>query len=330
MEDEYIPRRRLAITIPAAIAVISVGTVVGGIVGYTSNELFSEPVVVMPPPEVIKEELTEAELRVLAEDLLANEQDKALQAQARVQTLQEELLAKESELAKLKSKKSAEGAAQRGRLKEELAFLRVQLAQAEEERNELRKQLKQTLRELDFQIVQTKKFKEKAKRYKMESTINLWGAFVANAKTKICDKGTKKRHQKCYTAVEGAMNSQISGRFKVCVDTYQSVPVLRKQKKGDAMPRHSQRLSEDNKFTKKGWYVLFCDPTLPEAGDQDLRGDEVPTWRSTYGSDDPAAGTGDTQPAPGSDNSPPPSNNEPPPPAGGDDLDELDLDDFEF
>ena len=103
----------------------------------------------------------------------------------------------------------------------------------------------------------------------MESTINLWGAFVSDAKTKICDRGTKKRHQKCYAAVEGAMNSQISGRFKVCVDTYQSVPVLRKQKKGDPMPRHSQRLSEDNKFTKKGWYILFCDPTLPEAGIED-------------------------------------------------------------
>ena len=75
MEDEYTPRRRLAVTVPAAIAVIAVGTIVGGIVGYTSNELFSEPVVVMPPPEVIKEELTEAELRVLAEDLLASEQD---------------------------------------------------------------------------------------------------------------------------------------------------------------------------------------------------------------------------------------------------------------
>jgi len=334
VEDEYIPRRRLSVTLPAAAAVILVGTVVGGIVGYTSNALFSEPVVVMPPPEVIKEELTEAELRALAEDLIANEQTKALDAQARVQTLQEELIAKEAELAKLRkaAKGSAEGAASRSRLKEELAFLRVQLAQAEEERNELRKQLKQTLRELDFQISQTKKFKLKAKRYKMESTTNLWGAFVATAKTKICDKGTRKRHGKCYAAVEGAMSSQIRGKFTVCVDTYQSVPVLKQKKKGDPMPNYSQRLAEDNKFTKKGWYILFCDPTLPEAGDRDLEGDDVPTWRGTYG--DPE-GTTDAGTAP---SSPPPAAT--PSASSGSssgstgsstgDLDELDLDDFEF
>ena len=29
--------------------------------------------------------------------------------------------------------------------------------------------------------------------------------------------------------------------------------------------------------------MLFCDPTLPEAGDDDLKGDDVPTWKSTYG-----------------------------------------------
>jgi hypothetical protein len=326
VEDEYTPRRRLSVTVSAAVAVVLVGAIVGGIVGYTGGALFSEPVVVMPPAEIIKEQLTEAELRALAEDLIASEQDKALQAQARVQTLQEELLAKQAELASLKKKKTVEGIAARTRLNEELAFLRVQLAQAEEERNELRKQLKQTLRELDFQIVQTKKFKEKAKRYKMESTTNLWGAFIANAKTKICDKGTKKRHQKCYAAVEGAMSSQVRGRFTVCVDTYQSVPVLRQNKRNDAMPRYSQRLPEDNKFTKKGWYVLFCDPTLPEAGDPDLRGDEVPTWRGTYGSPEEEASTND---APPRQDAPPPRNS-PSENNDRDDLDDLDLDDFEF
>jgi hypothetical protein len=26
------------------------------------------------------------------------------------------------------------------------------------------------------------------------------------------------------------------------------------------------RLADDNKFTKSGWVIVFCDPTLPEAG----------------------------------------------------------------
>ncbi len=191
--------------------------------------------------------------------------------------------------------------------------------------------MQQTLKELDFKISQTKKFKKKAKRYKMESTTNLWGAFVATAKTKICDRGTRKRHEKCYAAVDSSMNSTIRGKFTVCVDTYQSVPVLKQKKKNDSMPRYSQRLAEDNKFTKKGWYILFCDPTLPEAGDRDLEGDDVPTWRETYGEPEGSAGStgsGTTGSAP------PPSN----PPSGSSgnagsssgDLDELDLDDFEF
>ena len=32
-------------------------------------------------------------------------------------------------------------------------------------------------------------------------------------------------------------------------------------------------LNQENKFTKN-WYVIFCDPTLPEARDRDL--DDVP------------------------------------------------------
>jgi hypothetical protein len=135
---------------------------------------------------------------------------------------------------------------------------------------------------LDFQVSQSKKFKRKAKRYKMESTSNLWSAFKASAKTKICNRGTKKRHDKCYAAVDESMGSQVRGRFTVCVDTYQSVPVLKYIEKGAAMPRYSDKLSQDSKFTKK-WYVLFCDPTLPEASDQDLKGDDVPTYKSTYG-----------------------------------------------
>ena len=117
----------------------------------------------------------------------------------------------------------------------------------------------------------------------MESTTNLWSAFVANSKVKICNRGSKRRHEKCHAAVEEALANTMRARFTVCVDTYQSVPVLKKAEKGEALPRYGAKLSEDNKFTKKGWYVLFCDPTLPEARDKDLEGDDVPTWKSTYG-----------------------------------------------
>jgi hypothetical protein len=281
MEDEYTPRSERKMGRTAVILVALAAIVIGTIAGIVGHSVFSEPVVIMPPAEIIKQELTEAELRELASDLIASEQDKAKNAQARVQLLEGELEAKEAELRTLKGNK-AKNTARRNQLKEEMAFLRVQLASAEEERDALRKELKQTIKELDFQVSQSKKFKRKAKRYKMESTSNLWSAFKASAKTKICNRGTKKRHEKCYAAVDEAMGSQVRGRFTVCVDTYQSVPVLKFMEKGAAMPRYSEKLNQDSKFTKK-WYVLFCDPTLPEASDRDLEGDDVPTYKSTYG-----------------------------------------------
>ena len=285
MEDEYIPSNRMQIKKIHGFLLILITTAIGVISGVTGHEMFAEPVVIMPPPEVIKEELTEAELRMLAEELIATEADKAAVAIDRVNALQAELAAKEAELAKLKGDK-ANGSVARGRLSEEISFLQVQLASAEEERDSLRKELKQAVKELDFQVNQSRKFKRKAKRYKMESTTNLWSAFLANAKVKICNRGTKKRHIKCNAAVEEALNTQMRARFTVCVDTYQSVPVLKKAGKGDTLPRYSAKLSQDNKFTKKGWHILFCDPTLPEAGDQDLVGSDVATWKSTYGVDE--------------------------------------------
>ena len=112
----------------------------------------------------------------------------------------------------------------------------IDMLSAEEEREALRKELKQTIKELDFQVAQSQKYKRKAKRYKMESTTNLWSAFLANAKVKICDRGSRKRHEKCHVAVEEALSSQIRSRFTVCVDTYQSVPVLKQVAKSDTIP----------------------------------------------------------------------------------------------
>jgi len=279
----------------ATIAIIS-AMLVAVIGGWAGHEMFTEPVVIMPAPEVIKEALTEAELRMLAEDLIASETLRAQDAISRVATLQEALTAKESELNELKGAKTKSAKA-KGRLNDEIAFLRIQLASAEDQRDSLRVELKQAIKALDFQVVQSKKFKRKAKRYKMESTTNLWSAFLANAKVNICNRGTKKRHERCNSAVSEALANQMRARFMVCVDTYQSVPVLKQARKGDTMPRYAQKLSQDNKFTKKGWYVLFCDPTLPEAPDDDLQGDDVPTWKSTYEVD----GDGNTVPSHGRD-----------------------------
>ena len=95
----------------------------------------------------------------------------------------------------------------------------------------------------------------------------------------ICDRGTRKRHAKCHAAVDEALSAKQNEHFTMCVDTYQAVPVLKKTDRGAQIPVHAEWLPDDNKFTRKGWYISFCDPTLPEARDWEL--DEVATPQPT-------------------------------------------------
>ena len=69
----------------------------------------------------------------------------------------------------------------------------------------------------------------KAQKYRKESTENLWSAFQAQAKVVGCDRGTKRRHAKCYEAFDTALSSKMWKKFQTCVDTYQAVPVLKKK-----------------------------------------------------------------------------------------------------
>lgn len=277
-DDDSPARRGISLAAPAAFLSLFIGIVAGGAVGYAAHALLAVPEVVIPPPQVIKDEISDEDLANLCSELTEDEKTKVQTAQRRVDDLQQRLAARESELEGLR--KSAEGdeakkkaAGKKWReMEEEVASLRVQLAEAESERDTLRTELKATLVQLDKQILETKKFKAKAIKYQKESTANLWSAFNNNAKVQICDRGTRNRHEKCHEAVEAAFSSAMQERFSTCVDSYQAVPVLRKAEKDEVLPQFADWLPDDNKFTKKGWYVVFCDPTLPEAGDPDLVG----------------------------------------------------------
>ena len=255
---------------------------------------------------VERPEMTEEQLLALCAELVEDGQTKAMKAQGRVQTLQDDLAAKEEELAKLKSqdikdeKRRAAATKKWRQMEAELETLRSQLTEAETERDTLRNELKDTLVELDKSIAETKKFKKKAKvyrakaiQYKTESTENLWKSFGAEAKVEVCDRGSRKRHEKCHSAVLSALTPAIRKKFEQCVDTYQAVPVLRQLEKGEKMPHLAQELPNDNKFTKKGWVIIWCDPTLPEAGDNilsepdpELDGPDEPSGRDVLSEPD--------------------------------------------
>lgn len=272
MENQSSNSRGLALPLPAVILAVLLGGAFGGAVGFIAHGMVTPPPA-PPEPQVIKEALTPDELADLCKDEVEPERKALLQAHDRVKSLESDIATKEAEIAQLK--KDAEKDASRKEaaskkwkeMENEIASLRVQLAQATQERDQLMTELQSTIKELNTEIKARKKAEALAEHYKSESTENLWSAFTNNAKVEVCDRGTRKRHDKCHEAVEAAFAPAMKERFKTCVDTYQAVPVLKQiEKKTDTLPAFAEWLPDDNKFTNKGWYIIFCDPTLPEAG----------------------------------------------------------------
>lgn len=246
---------------------------IGG--GWGLHALLEEPVqVVVTEPEIIKQELTAEEIEAFCEDEVQTERQALTTAQDRVVDLQATLDAREAELRQLQ--KDAEGDAEKRaaaarkwkEMEAEIERLTADLGSAEQERDQLLVQLKETVEALDAQIKETEHQRKRAERYKDESQVNLWSSFQYESKTKICNRGTTRRHEKCYEAVDDAM-AGVETRFLECVDTYQSTPMLvhaeRSDRRADNLPPFAEWLSEDTRFTNKGWYIQFCDPTLPEA-----------------------------------------------------------------
>lgn len=239
-------------------------------------------------------QFTEEELAEICKDF-TEEKRSVLDVQSELETLQKELEERESELDRLRGdienkkiedeEKRAAAKRRWNKLQEEIATLQVKLASVEKERDELRVELKETVKKLDYQISQTKKYKAKAKKYKKQSTKNLWQAFTAEARNQGCNRGSKKRHEKCWEAFDLSMSDTMKQRFTTCVNTYQAVPILKKAERGESLPSFSEWLSKENKYTK-GWYVIFCDPSLPEKGDPDLDETVTPTRRKKEPVDD--------------------------------------------
>ena len=254
---------------PLAIAGLVIGAISGGVVGWIAHTMTAEPQVVEKQTEVEKQ-LTETEIEALCKEVTPDERSKLLGAQRKVEDLEAMLAEKEALLTELKGKQETDAARRQAAAKQwkdmesEIEQLKAERDAAVTERDELRTELQQTLKELDKQIVRAETFKAKAKEFKRKSTENDWSAFMAQAKLEICDKGTRKRHDKCHEAVEAALGPSVVNKFETCIDSYQARPQLRESVKGEELPNFAEWLPDDSKFTKKGWYIVFCDPTLPE------------------------------------------------------------------
>ena len=268
----------------------------GVVLGWFGSQVLTEPTVITTELQVEEkeQELTEEELARLCAGNVQEHKDGILDLQKKVKGLQSTLEEKEKELDTLRIESEKSNTPQISKrqqeLESELATLRVQLAATEQERDSLRTELKQTITKLDSQIRETKKYKSKAKKYKRRSVENLWKAFVADAKVQGCDRGSRRRHEKCWAEFNSVMTEESPHRqrFMTCVNTYQAVPVLRKAKMFEKLPSFATWLSGEKKQGKfiKGWYILFCDPSLPtNTEDPDLGDEPQPTKTKTKWSD---------------------------------------------
>lgn len=264
--------------LPAVVVAVLAASAIGCVLGFAARYLTEPP----PPelvPEIIQQELSAEELAQLCEPEFKDERQTLIEAQGRVKSLQTELDAKNKELAQLKAdaeKATAnrEAAIKRWKEKEnEIKSLRTQLDEAKSQRDQLMTELQTTIRELNAEIAARKEAEAKADFFQDESSQAKWDGFVSSAKVDICDRGSRRRHAKCHEAVVAAFTPAMQEKFKTCVDSFQAVPVLKRLDKKEALPTYAEALPEDNKFTDNGWYILFCDPNLPEAGSKPWQGE---------------------------------------------------------
>ncbi|MCB9688427.1 MAG: hypothetical protein H6738_20805 [Alphaproteobacteria bacterium] len=218
---------------------------------------------------------TPDELQALCAPELAETKDELGMAQTKVAQLERTAAEKEGQVRELEERiaRGAEaGKAQRAeleRLKAELATTKEALAQAEVEKQRLLTDLKQTQQDLAVRTNERDVARE-------DALANRWQAFLNDAQLEICEKGNRKKMGNCREAVLASLSSDArQGKFSHCIRSGQAQPVVHERQGNADLPDFSEMLNEDEKLVK-GWYVEFCDPTLPERDDAPLSEGHLP------------------------------------------------------
>lgn len=199
---------------------------------------------------------TKAELEALQRQLTDREAELAA-AEAHLEALRADSNSRAGELAAMDAKAE--------QLRTQVAILSEQLGQAKTERDQLRQRLVAALDELEGSQEELAELTVKSAAWKRTSADNLWFAFVKDTQLQVCTRGTKKARERCQDTVKTFFDASAHERFVSCVNTAQAVPQLLQVEDQADLPDWSTPLPGDNRQTRKGWAVTWCDPTLPEA-----------------------------------------------------------------
>ncbi len=246
-----------------AIAALTLGSLLGFGFGY----------MVRSPTEVqveVARDLTAAELAEVCAPAVEETVTELEEAQGKVQILEKEVGARERRVSELEAEISRRN--QRGssivreleQAKADLAEAKEQLEIALQEKERLIVELTQTKEQLAVTEEKLVEQTEMTVRAKEDALVNKWYRFINDSQLEICEKGNRKKLGRCRETVQETLMTDVRrAKFAHCVRSAQASPTVHELEKKATMPDFSQMIDEEQKQTK-GWYVLFCDPTLPE------------------------------------------------------------------
>jgi hypothetical protein len=139
-----------------------------------------------------------------------------------------------------------------GQLQEALAAK----AQADGKLGAAESQLARTQSELTTEKRRTKEALD-------EAAFQRWAAFVNDSQLSLCREGNRERLTACRDAVERSL-APMEGDYTSCVRSGQATPELKQAVSGEDLPAFGKYVDQTNPSTRD-WYILFCDPELPEA-----------------------------------------------------------------
>lgn len=229
------------------------------------------------PPDVeekiVQRDLTDAEIESLCNPFVTDTLAVLTEAQAKVSDLESQVELKEAKVVELEAEMKRRGAAGKKlwdelqAAKAEVETLREQLAVAIEEKEAALVELEKTVEQLRATEDELAETQGKLSVAEGDVLDNRWKGFVQNAQLEICEKGRRKKMGRCRESVTAALNPELEAKFRHCVKSGQAVPgFFEVGKDMEELPSYSQYLNEEERALK-GWYVTFCDPTLPEAED---------------------------------------------------------------
>ncbi len=242
--------------------------VIGGVLGLAVGWIAKPPETVEVPRDLSPEELAAAcapEVQETATELEAA-QNKVVFLEKEVADRQARVVELESEMAR-RAERGKDLANELAKVKRDLdeALAALEVARAEKERLLVElTQTKEELAETELALATQKKHTARAQE---DALVNKWYRFINDSQLEICEKGNRQKLGNCRETVQATlMTNPRRDKFAHCVRSAQATPIVRELGKGEGLPDFAEMIDEEQKQTK-GWYLLLCDPTLPEKAD---------------------------------------------------------------